>query len=306
VAAPYVLAHGIASDASTWDEDNAPGFLSTLDDIGVVYNRFSVAPNGSVVANAQSLATQIGAWLQTVKSDRVHIIAHSKGGLDAQMMAFNHPNFKILSLSTLSTPHLGSVVSDVSTLELMKIQDNINSTQNNSPDPNEYVNKLLNNTWKSVITGLGQQPPGLWDLTTVAATQAKDAKQRGNISPTFSIGASADLDNDHIIDGSEGRLLPLTNSILNSVYQINRNYSSASFLKITGTINTGRTLIFSTTEAKTPQENDIFVTETSANPSWATPLGNVMANHSTIKTNSTTQQGTDVRKLIEQTISLGR
>jgi hypothetical protein len=49
-----------------------------------------------------------------------------------------------------------------------------------------------------------------------------------------------------------------------------------------------------------PQENDIVVTQASANPSWAAPIGNVMASHSAIKT------GANVRRLIDKTMSLGR
>jgi hypothetical protein len=43
-----------------------------------------------------------------------------------------------------------------------------------------------------------------------------------------------------------------------------------------------------------------MVTKTSANPGWATSVENVKVNHTTIKT------GNNVRKLVEQTISLGR
>jgi hypothetical protein len=73
VAAPYVLAHGIAADASTWNDVSAPGVISTLNDLGVAWNRFTVDPAGSVAANAGSLGGQISAWLKTMQADRVHI-----------------------------------------------------------------------------------------------------------------------------------------------------------------------------------------------------------------------------------------
>ena len=319
VAAPYVLAHGINAQASTWDEATAPGVISTLDDIGVAWNRFSVAPNGSVDQNAVSLANQINVWLKTMQADRVHIIAHSKGGLDAQAMAAdiqansqstdpNVPNFKILSLSTLSTPHYGSTISDVASLKTYAVDQ----IQNNSADPNGYINKLLNRTEMVDIVGAGPQPPGLWDLKTNATVSAIMEMKRGNISPIFSIGASADLDGNHKMNGSEAdKILSISGRaaalVLDPSYQVNLNYLGTSLVKFIPTVvatpspfifASGIALVFSTTSATTPQENDIFVTETSANPSWATPLGNVMANHSTIKT------GNNVRKLIEQTISL--
>ena len=42
VAAPYVLAHGIAAEKDTWNEENSPGVLQTLDDSGVLYTMFTV------------------------------------------------------------------------------------------------------------------------------------------------------------------------------------------------------------------------------------------------------------------------
>jgi pimeloyl-ACP methyl ester carboxylesterase len=309
VAAPYVLAHGINTDASTWDEAKAPGVISTLNDLGVAWNRFTVAANGSVDQNAQSLGSQIGTWLQTMKADRVHIIAHSKGGLDAQAMVANTQDFKILSLSTLSTPHYGSVISDFTILEIAKIQNNISVIQNDSPDPGGYVNTLLNQTYGTYYANQGPQLPGLKDLTTDAATQAINKGKRGDISPTFSIGASADLNGNHQLDSSEANGIasilgfPVTGStaikLFNTSYQILRNYSKASLVSIRE-INRHRTLEFSTTPTITPQENDIFVTETSANPGWAVPIGNIMANHTTIKS------GDNIRKLINKTLLLGR
>jgi pimeloyl-ACP methyl ester carboxylesterase len=298
VAAPYVLAHGINADASTWDEKDAPGVISYLNDLGVAWNRFSVPANGSVIGNAGLLGSQINTWLKTMRSDRVHIIAHSKGGLDSQAMVANTQDFKVLSLSTLSTPHYGSVVSDITSLEIQKIQQNINSIQNNSPDPNGYVNSLLNDTYQAYYVHKSPLPPGLWNLKTDAAMPAIMRMERGNIWQTFSIGASADLNGNHKMEGFETVGI-VGGSIgawyLNDSYQVLLNYSRASLV----IIKNGR-LEFFTAPAPELQENDIFVAETSANPSWATPLGNVMANHSTIKS------GANVHKLIDNTISLGR
>ncbi|WP_232460203.1 MULTISPECIES: hypothetical protein [Vibrio] len=48
----------------------------------------------------------------------------------------------------------------------------------------------------------------------------------------------------------------------------------------------------------TPQDNDVVVTLTSANPSYAKALGNVLANHSTMKT------GQNVEHFLQQIISM--
>ena len=117
-AAPFVLAHGINAQADTWDQANAADVLTAMDESGVLYSRFSTGENGSVAANAQDLENQIGVFLDTVKSKKVNIIAHSKGGLDSQLLAkISKPEFEVLSLSTLSTPHRGSVVADLQLLQ---------------------------------------------------------------------------------------------------------------------------------------------------------------------------------------------
>ena len=304
VAAPYVLAHGIASSAATWDESDAPGVITYLNRLGIRWTRFSVEPSGSAIGNGDALATNVASWLAEMKADRVHLIGHSKGGLDAQAMAAQTQKFKILSLSTLSTPHMGSVVSDLTILELRKKDENLDAIQNNSPDPNGYVNVLLNQTWAAVAIGQAPKKPGLSDLRTSAFAEAFSRGFRGNISPTYSIGASADANNDGSLNASEANGMPgggLT-TLFNSSWNVMRLYSSAALVRIVTTpgrvYGTNRTLEFSTTPAATPQDNDIVVSQASANPSYAQSLGNVVANHSSIKS------AVNVRTLVEKTITL--
>jgi triacylglycerol lipase len=70
---------------------------------------------GSVELRAQELAAQINAKFPT---GEVHIIAHSMGGLDARcLLARNLLGLagggRVVSLSTISTPHHGSPVADL-------------------------------------------------------------------------------------------------------------------------------------------------------------------------------------------------
>ena len=303
VAAPYVLAHGIAADASTWDEADSPGVISYLNDLGVAWNRFTVPKNGSVAANAGSLGSQISNRLKTMKSDRVHIIAHSKGGLDSQAMAANSQDFKILSLSTLSTPNYGSLVADITSI---MIEANLKKIglEAGYPDPNKYVEKLINRTQVAYTFNKAPLPPGLWDLKTDSAMPAIMRMQRGNIWPTFSIGADADLDNNGKISNSEGAgmIYWVFGDQMNAAYQVLRRYSSVSARLVPLALypTYGQKLTLSMVNTSADQPNDIVVTEASANPSWATALGNVKANHTTMKT------GDNIRKFINQTITLGR
>jgi triacylglycerol lipase len=199
VTPPFVLQHGISANLTTWDEDAAPGVIAALEQRGVLFTRFSLGVgaggNGSAAANAMELNRDIDAFLAPLKADKVNIIAHSKGGLDSQVLQALGPDFKINSLSTLSTPHLGSVAADLSMVQKQKADDKAND----GSDPNGYVAAYVG-TW---TFGQGPQLPGLADLTTYAATTALSSGSRGNIAQTYTIGADADLNGDNELTSDE-------------------------------------------------------------------------------------------------------
>ena len=81
--------------------------------------------NGSIETNAAIIAEKIEEIINEEKTERVNIIAHSKGGLDARYAISSlGMGDKVASLTTLSTPHLGSVTMD----KLMKIPSFIMKT----------------------------------------------------------------------------------------------------------------------------------------------------------------------------------
>jgi len=123
-----VLAHGIFGFKRFIGVDYFNGvkkFLETLDpSIRVLVTR--VSPAGRIEWRGKELGDQILRSLDTGVLDpgeEVHIIAHSMGGLDARfcLSPFNPDNIaskaKVVSLSTISTPHRGSPVADVLTGE---------------------------------------------------------------------------------------------------------------------------------------------------------------------------------------------
>ncbi len=69
--------------------------------------------NGSIESNAEQIKNQLEAVLKETGSEKVNIIAHSKGGLEARYlissMGFSN---RVASLTTISTPHNGSVTID--------------------------------------------------------------------------------------------------------------------------------------------------------------------------------------------------
>ena len=314
-AYPFVLAHGIAADRSTWEDGDAPGVLAEMDKAGVLYERFSTADkNGAVTANAADLKTKIAAFLETVKAKKVNLIVHSKGGLDAQALArISTPAFEVLSLGTLSTPHRGSVVAD-----LTMLQRAIASIyQNSGLDPNGYAQGFVSSSLAGVASGFGAgpQPPGLVDLTTQASNNAINIGLRGNVANTFTIGADAgpscsrepaDSEIDPMNPASSVPLLGgYVYGALKLAYLSICNYSSAVQLNFevlpsfSPNAQPITVLTYQVVLNAALNPNDVVVGLTSANPGWGTPLGNQNSiNHSTVKS------GGNVRKILDRTIKL--
>ena len=66
---------------------------------------------GSIKTNAQQLKEEVSSVLLETGAEKVNIIAHSKGGLDAKYMA-GMPGMaeRVASLTTLCTPHAGTPI----------------------------------------------------------------------------------------------------------------------------------------------------------------------------------------------------
>jgi triacylglycerol lipase len=127
---PIILAHGITR----------PDYLIdlimrklNLHEAGRVYDKFhyfkgvashlrqhgfevyhtSVSFAADVETRAQDLTREIQNILAKTGHQKVHIIAHSLGGLDARHAIINHNMAsKVATLTTLGTPHLGASVAD--------------------------------------------------------------------------------------------------------------------------------------------------------------------------------------------------
>jgi triacylglycerol lipase len=105
-----VLAHGLGGSADSFD----PAIVAALQGDGYYVLRDSVPGVDSVAVRAAALAPEIDAFIAANQLDRVHIFAHSMGGLDARyLISTLHYASKITSLTTLSTPHRGSPLADL-------------------------------------------------------------------------------------------------------------------------------------------------------------------------------------------------
>jgi triacylglycerol esterase/lipase EstA (alpha/beta hydrolase family) len=126
---PIVLAHGIARfdvlvdmllDVDNDDELDHKhyfkGIRTHLRSNGFDVWHTQVDWAGSVTKRSSDLKRAVEALLQTTGAEKIHIIAHSMGGLDSRHMLFDNRNNgfhrKVASVTTISTPHRGSPVAD--------------------------------------------------------------------------------------------------------------------------------------------------------------------------------------------------
>ena len=106
----FVLAHGLGGSVDSFD----PAIVAAIQAEGYYVLRDSVPPVDSVATRARALGDQLDKFVATNELDRVHIIAHSMGGLDSRyLLSTLKRGAKVVSLTTLGTPHRGSPLADI-------------------------------------------------------------------------------------------------------------------------------------------------------------------------------------------------
>lgn len=99
---------------------------------------------GTIEDNAKFLKEEILEILRQEKVSHIHLIAHSKGGLDARYAISKYGMDKyVLTLTTLSTPHHGAEMSK----QLLKMP--------------KFLAKIVSKYWNIVYKILGDKKPNL-------------------------------------------------------------------------------------------------------------------------------------------------
>jgi len=110
---PVILVHGIAAH----DRKSIIDFWGRIPDVlrenGITVFFGNTDAWGSYESNAEILKGTIDKVLLETNSEKVNIIAQSKGGIDARycIWAYNYGD-KVASLTTVSTPHHGAELAD--------------------------------------------------------------------------------------------------------------------------------------------------------------------------------------------------
>ncbi len=110
---PILLVHGLG--IKDWLFLKSWGKIDRLLRIqGYTVYKSKIDAFGSVETNAVQLRDEIDGILQETGAEKVNLIAHSKGGLDAKhMIRALGAKEKVASLTTLCTPHRGSPVASL-------------------------------------------------------------------------------------------------------------------------------------------------------------------------------------------------
>jgi triacylglycerol esterase/lipase EstA (alpha/beta hydrolase family) len=111
---PVVLVHGIVAH----DRGGIINFWGRIPDIlkekGVKVFLGNTDAWGNYESNATILKETIDKILDETKSEKVNIIAHSKGGLDSRYLIWKFDyGDKVASLTTIATPHHGAEIADL-------------------------------------------------------------------------------------------------------------------------------------------------------------------------------------------------
>ncbi|RIW35677.1 hypothetical protein D3H55_07285 [Bacillus salacetis] len=106
-----VFVHGINSSSKTWWEDN--NMYQTAYDNGYETAFIDVHPDKDMRENGDIISNRIRDIYNYFGKKKIVIVAHSKGGIDAQNALVNGAYPYVSNLITLSTPHYGSQLADL-------------------------------------------------------------------------------------------------------------------------------------------------------------------------------------------------
>jgi triacylglycerol lipase len=125
---PIVLAHGFFGFEEFAGLDFATYYFQVREHLAAhgehqIYTP-AVDPFNSSTHRGAQLAAAIQEILAETGHAKVNIVGHSQGGLDARVVAHDHPEL-VASVVTLQTPHFGTPISDIA----MEILDDPNLQQ---------------------------------------------------------------------------------------------------------------------------------------------------------------------------------
>ena len=283
-AAPILLVHGTNANSTSWE----PDFTQFLFNVGIPWsNNINLAPNGPIIGNGAMLARRVAELAHGWGAKKVNIIAHSKGGLDTRAYLNNNydpDDVKVSSVYTLSTPHHGTIVSDI----VVAARAAQNATSNNAD-----IRSVI--AADSLFQSSMPQEPAISNQKTDAMA---DFNRNYSSVPSgvrfYNYGADANANGNDRIEKSEAvPLMPaavpafLMEPSATSVYRVIGNVATIRLTTAPALWGSGTWTSIDVARINNPfAYNDLVVSEASAHSPSGTYLGNEVANHSSIKSTS--------------------
>lgn len=110
---PVVMIHGNGSSGAFWTNLN---FTQPFREQGIPYYNDINLPTDYIIVNTGGLASLIPTVLLRFGIKHIHVVCHSKGGLDTRsylkLLPTQDAPMAFMSMITLSTPHHGSALAD--------------------------------------------------------------------------------------------------------------------------------------------------------------------------------------------------
>ena len=252
---PIVLAHGFFGFEDFAGADFINYFCGVKDFLAVEGESEVFTPavdpfNYSEYRGAQ-LAEHVRQILIQTGRAKVNLIGHSQGGLDARVVAHDHPEW-VASVVTVATPHRGSVIADIA---LGLVVD---------PHLDAVLDFFVKSTGQSIWDGAGNETAlaaSAHQLSTAEAAAFNELYPDAAGVPYWSIGGRSNL---HVGGLPCAADMPAFISAWTSTLD-----PIDPMMVTTGAILSGTELV--------PAPNDGLVTVESAQ--WASFLGCVPADH---------------------------
>jgi len=155
---PIILIHGIAATDKNSLIDFWGRIPKVFEESGVEYYFGNTDAWNSYKINAEKLKDKIDEVLSKHEGNKVNLIAHSKGGIDARYLIHHYRyHEKIASLTTINTPHHGAELADLflkprishslATKKIMEVLAKLFLDE--KPDPYSSILELTTNEMKA-------------------------------------------------------------------------------------------------------------------------------------------------------------
>jgi triacylglycerol lipase len=128
---PVIMCHGYGSVASILKPTPLQDACMLLRSHGIVAFAPNVVPYASIEDRAKDWTRHVRRIMETTKSDRVNIIAHSMGGLDLRFAVSRLGlDQAVASLTTIATPHRGSSLAELGLATPTSLRDMLSEVFN--------------------------------------------------------------------------------------------------------------------------------------------------------------------------------